>query len=763
MTSPIEAPNPAIFKSARYSANRAKHLAEMRRRQFGKSPVDLVLDQIKSKDSHVDLRDMSFGDPARYPGMGPYDAVHRFLRRFLNFHDNPQSCAKYSIWGDEQFIRQIRQGSANTEDGDLEVPDEVEVYPTAGVAGALRMICPAILLPPGEDGVADNVIVPKWTYLSHSAEAALALAEVRTCGLTREGQVDLDDMLGKIDQNTRAVILATVGNPLSTAMHPAIFDEMLKRLDAKQKELGHPIVLIADTIYEHFRRQREERIDAIQRIMRLNLEVPVIETSSFSKMFGLAGYRSGFYRFHMKDEGRFYDERKDLSTALNAVYGTSLCPVPVIIQKAIGYLYAAIKSNQPVEEDLAPLATVLISVKDLTLNRGGGDTHTMMPEEVPEDIVNRLGMDPKVWFTTSAIAKRARKLANPELGKYNVDVDTSKVEEIGEVLLRAGFIEKKEVEVKRAKMMEILTAAVLKYGRVEHKLYLGIDKAVSMDNVRNLDPRERDCIVQRCLEEMLETNLRRVDLIRGDINDLQQEFAVVDDEAQADDDTVKLVFYRLRENVSIPESARTEEGKLKLENISADHAWKQVAKQCKVPTEAELYEKEKKTRRKLFEERTDYFVKEIDKMGQEGLGVYLHPSMYDEDGKLVPERLNAFYVLFGFEKLRNHSCQAAKLVSIIKDLPLEPLPLLKFTPGEVFLSANDREPSDSYIRAVTLHPVEDMGEVLAVIREVATYLAAGESMPYQPPLEAAAYKEQEQRKAAAEQQSKPPSAAPENP
>jgi len=729
-----------VFKSDRMRGPRGEHLADMRRREFGKTPVDDRINDIRKVSVNpVRVLDMCFGDPSRYPDMGPYDGVHRFLRRYLNFHDNPRACASYDIWGDSEFTGQMRRGSANIEEGDLEVPKHVAVYPTAGVAGALRMILPAIILPPGEDGVRDNVIVPKWTYLSHSAEAAFALGEVRSCALDRKGQVDLDHLFKIMDSNTQAVILATVGNPLGTAMSPELFDEMVLRVHAKMLEFNHPIIVIADTIYEHFRRRREERIDAIQRVLRLGLEVPIIETSSFSKMFAMPGYRLGFYRALWRVGGDFPDEREDFFTALNTVYGTTLCPVPNIIQKAVGSLYAAIQSKLPVEEELAPVAAVLVSLKDLRENRGGGDTHTMMPEEVPEEIVRRLGFDPEVWFTTSAIAKRTRKLANPELGKYNVDIDTSKVEEIGEILEKAGYIEKTQIRVSRSKMVDILTASILKFGRLEHQLYIGMENSIMKHNIRLTD-NERRWIIEDQMDVVLKATLRDPDEVRGEVRGVQEEFAILAPaKLERENEMVTLTFYKLMDSARVPNIPRTEDNKLVLEGISQkDYSWVQFAKACNLPTEDALYEHMKKGKRANFELRTDYFLRGLDQMGKEGLGVYLHPAYYDDEGNLAPERLNSFYVLFGFQKLKGGSCQSADLVSKCDELGK---PLLKFTPGEVFLPADDRGPEDSYIRAVTLDSTDKIDEVLGLIRHIATYLAAGEIMPYQPPIQAQAYRE----------------------
>jgi hypothetical protein len=657
--------------------------------------------------------------------MGPYEGVHRFLRRYLNFHDNPLACAAYSLSGDPVFLEQMRVCGANLEKGDLDVPLHVLVYPTAGVAGALRMIFPALLLPPDEARVHDNVIVPKWTYLSHSAEAALALGEVRNCNLKNDGQVDLDHLVGLIDDNTRIIMLATVGNPLGTAMLPVLFDEMLYRVHEKMNALGHPIVVVADTIYEPFRRRREDRIDPIQRVLKSGLEVPVIDTYSFSKIFAIAGYRLGCYRALWPEGGRFRDERVDFFTALDTTYGTTLCTVPSIVQKSVGGLLFSVTNKLPVEEELAPVATVIVSLKDLHDNRGGGDSNTLLPEDVVEDVIRRIGVDPTVWFTTSAIAKRARKLANPELGKYNVDAFTSKVEEIGEMLIRAGYIEKKEISISRARMVDLLTASVAQHGQVMHCLSLAIDAEKAMDPTLIISADQEASIGQRFMSLLTDASLRNLDVARGEVSAMQLSLGLAEP-ARGNRDEVKLTFYRLADGANVPALPRTPDGKIILEGVSRNCEWEEFVGKCGIHTEDQLLRVEMQSKLTHSEQRTDYFMHGLEQLAREGLGIYMHPSYYDEHGDLDTARVNSFYVLFGFTKLRGSTCQAAELVSLCHEVAREQerdKPILKFTPGEVFLPPDDRNPDDSFIRAVTLDRKENMDEVLGVIRDVATYLA----------------------------------------
>lgn len=718
-----------VFRSERYQSTRGAPLSEMHEREFGTSPVDDLLGEIilKNPNNPPEVYNLSFGDPSIYPGMGPYEGVHRFMRRRLNFNDNPLACARYAFYGDPVFVAQMRQASADIEKGDLKVPTHVAVYPGAGVAGCLRMIMPAVLLPPGEDGTRDNVILPKWTYLSHSAEVTMALANVKTCQLMQDGQVDLAHMEQQIDRNTQMVLFATVGNPLAIAMKPQLFDDLLLLVTKKMDEFNHPIVVVADTIYEHFRRCKDEHIDAIQRVMRLGLEVPVIDTTSFSKMFGIPGYRLAYYRAYWKPDGKFQDERYDFFKALSIVYGTTLCTVPSIVQMGVGELFTAIRSGQPVEEELAPVAATLLSIKDLHEKHGGGDTHTMIPEMVIEEVIFRLGMDPKIWFTTSAIAKRARKLFNQELGKYNKDIFTSVVENIGERLIHAGLIEKRELIVTQKMMLDLLNASIIKHGQIEHIWEMAFNEEREVDPSLHITQAQQKNLYWRFVKNVDQAARLSTEEALHDINLCKSILSVADTKSGVHSDHINLVFYRLINPEKVPKPPRIKDGKILLEGISKnDYGWSDIARDCGVPFERDLYRAHKLSKRSNFEERTDFFLRGLDAMKRNGLGVYLHPCYYDQNGDLVPERVNTFYILFGFNKLMGSKYQAAEMLSLCVELGL---PLLKCTPGEVFQSHQDRNFDDSYIRIVTLDSLEKIEQILDIIHQVATYLRGRDDIP----------------------------------
>ncbi len=710
-----------LFRSERYQ-ERGGHIAEMRRRQFGRTQVNDAIESILKADKDYPLIQLWFGDPSAYPGLDAYERVHSFLRMFINFH-SPSDYSRYMLNGYGPFVDQLRKGSSRHEEGYVRLPlQDVAVYITPGVAGALRMICPAILLPPGaRDGERDNVVMPKYTYLSHMAEAAFALSEVRTCRLDRSGYIDLDHLGSIMDRNTMAVMLATVGNPLSVATPPELFDDMIRLVRRKMEEYNHPIVVVADVIYEFFRRRRAERIDAIQRVARLGLDVPIIETSSFSKGMAMAGQRVGFFRFYWAEDTDFRDARHDALLALEAIYGTTLDPVSSLLQKALGELYSAINYRRHKEEDVATTAAVLTALDELTKMKGRGDTFTMMPDEVPEEILRKVGADPGVWFTTSAVAKRTRKLASECLRGYDIDMKTERVEQIGQTLKRSGLIEEKVITVGRDRMMEILLASVVRYSNPEGKLIAALKEGLRKNGATVSD----SAVLGGVRAQM--AALCGVPPIPDDPDIMASDIRKQEDEEQE----VRLVLYKLKDGVEVPAVKRKQDGQLDLYGIATDpkyptyEDWKSISRRCGIPTEDELYERFKTARREEVFSRVDFLATEFEKLRQEKLGISMYPGYYDAHGNLDTSMISGFYLLVRFDLLGDSPCQAAEVVQLCNSLGL---PLLGTTPGEVFLTLPDRETEKSYIRIVALLPKAEAERVVEIVRTIAIELAHEEAL-----------------------------------
>ncbi|HSB47095.1 MAG TPA: aminotransferase class I/II-fold pyridoxal phosphate-dependent enzyme [Candidatus Bilamarchaeum sp.] len=671
------------FSSERYSVN-ATDIGAVSDLLIDKTDVDRFIEKTNRDRSGLppyEIHEMRLGDPTKYEGLGPYDGYHRHHQRFINFNP-PSAYAGYLIPGDESLKARLRLGRTKTP-GYVRPPSHLEVYVTPGVAGALRLVDSALLLPPTrpdpevvrelrrllvENGLTestretlllgletlekqvlnDNVVIPKWTYVSHMAETSLAHGEFKLCDITSDGQVDLKDLANVIDVHTRAVLFATVGNPLTVAMKPEVFDGIMRIVQDKMKEHKHPIVVVADTIYEQYRRDHESRIDAVQRALKLDaagIKVPVIEMSSFSKMLAIPGERVGYARI-LWDPDVFPEERPDFLKSLRNIYGPSLNPVACSVQRALGALYSSVRTRLPVEEELAPVAAILTALVELGKDRKElpitlGDTQILLRDKnareanhFPKNIkphVEAMGV-PGGFYSCRKVANKTRKIANRVLGRYGIDIDSEYVLGLCSKLEAAGLIE-----------------------------------MVKIDDVHFFKPK---CHVP-----------------------------------------------------AVPRNP--DDGQLELYGLASNPDWMNIVSKCSIPTEDVLYQTHKKMMRDNVFERVMHFARGIDKMHQEGLGVYLHPSYYDEKGELDPSRFNAFYVLWGFDKFRENNGGASQARVLAEKCVELGRPIIACVPGESFLPSELRRTEPSYIRAVALLPIEKLNEVLKTISLVAREIKNG--------------------------------------
>jgi hypothetical protein len=235
-------------------------------------------------------------------------------------------------------------------------------------------------------------------------------------------------------------------------MEPERFDRLLMIVRHKMDQIKKPILVVADTIYEHFRRKPEDRIDPVRRAMALDNGVPVIDTSSFSKMMVLAGARVGFIR-HFWPQDSFPEYRHDFLRAMELLYWPTLCPVASQPQIALGELYSAINRKDPVEEDLAPLAAMLTALKYTSEQGGNNIKSTFFSYAEVIDRMREWGVG-EGFYLDSTVATQTRKFANKQLQGYAVDVDHEKMSEL---ILKAeaiGIISVKEINGERCMRLD---------------------------------------------------------------------------------------------------------------------------------------------------------------------------------------------------------------------------------------------------------------------------------------------------------------------
>ena len=153
--------------------------------------------------------------------------------------------------------------------------DDARVVCGAGLLECLQTIALAYLDP------GDRVIIPEHAFAFFRRVARLAGAEVRLAP-ERNLRVDAGGILEAVDRSTKMVILANPGNPTGTFLCKHCIVEI-------RRQLPPATLLVLDEAYAEFVHQ-----DRYEPLFDLTDTGNVIVLRSFSKVYGLAGFRVGW-------------------------------------------------------------------------------------------------------------------------------------------------------------------------------------------------------------------------------------------------------------------------------------------------------------------------------------------------------------------------------------------------------------------------------------------------------------------------------------
>jgi histidinol-phosphate aminotransferase len=153
--------------------------------------------------------------------------------------------------------------------------DDERVVCGAGLLECLQTIALAYLDP------GDRVIIPEHAFAFFRQVARLAGAEVRLAP-ERNLRVDIASILEAADSSTKMVIFANPGNPTGTYLCKQCIVEIRRRLPPAT-------LLVLDEAYAEFVHE-----DRYEPLFDLTDSGNVIVLRSFSKVYGLAGFRVGW-------------------------------------------------------------------------------------------------------------------------------------------------------------------------------------------------------------------------------------------------------------------------------------------------------------------------------------------------------------------------------------------------------------------------------------------------------------------------------------
>jgi aspartate/methionine/tyrosine aminotransferase len=156
--------------------------------------------------------------------------------------------------------------------------DPARIVVTAGASAALQLACLALF------GPGDQVLMPDPSYPCnrHFVAAADATAVLLPAGAASRFQPDAADLAAAWTPATRGVLLASPSNPTGTSIAPQALADIVGAVRARGG------VTIVDEIYLGL------SYDAAFGQTALTLGDDVISVNSFSKYFGMTGWRLGW-------------------------------------------------------------------------------------------------------------------------------------------------------------------------------------------------------------------------------------------------------------------------------------------------------------------------------------------------------------------------------------------------------------------------------------------------------------------------------------
>ena len=161
--------------------------------------------------------------------------------------------------------------------------DEKLIFISCGAMPALAVILNC-LINEGEEVIVFAPHWPDYRVLIDQAKGKM----VRVRPETKHFYPDFDDLLDKINESTKAVILNSPNNPTGAVYDEETIVKLSNILRDKEKEYGHPIFLVSDEPY------RELIYDDRKYPFVTNYYDDSVVCYSFSKSLSLPGERIGY-------------------------------------------------------------------------------------------------------------------------------------------------------------------------------------------------------------------------------------------------------------------------------------------------------------------------------------------------------------------------------------------------------------------------------------------------------------------------------------
>lgn len=128
-----------------------------------------------------------------------------------------------------------------------------------------------------------NVVLPQYSFVVYSMEATVNGAKTKVVPL-KNWNVDLDDVLAAIDENTRIVAFANPSNPIGTAVSSKAMRDFVAKVPKTT-------LVVIDEAYNEFNEGDPTFEDSAKWV---DEHENLVISRTFSKAYGLAGLRVGY-------------------------------------------------------------------------------------------------------------------------------------------------------------------------------------------------------------------------------------------------------------------------------------------------------------------------------------------------------------------------------------------------------------------------------------------------------------------------------------
>lgn len=231
---------------------------------------DIVLIAEEAKKAGKKLLYLNIGDPLKFDFQTPahlIEAVYQAMKAGYNGYSASQ--------GIEEALESVRKEAHRK--GIRSIQD---IFISTGASEAIEL-CLTALANRGE-----NVLIPFPGYPLYSAVLAKIQVEQRPYYLSEEDgwQPDPEDIAGRIDKRTRAIVLIHPNNPTGALYRREVLEEILA-LARK-----HHLVVFSDEIYDKLVFDGKEHISTAS----LDDEHPIITFNGLSKSYMGPGWRIGW-------------------------------------------------------------------------------------------------------------------------------------------------------------------------------------------------------------------------------------------------------------------------------------------------------------------------------------------------------------------------------------------------------------------------------------------------------------------------------------